>query len=104
MRKVTHEFDWQHVLTALIQMNPENFEDGFWQLGVVSQNFSTYTSEDPSQPSFPTNIQRVIGVHVQKVYQWWPNTIYLEKGVIQYGPSSDNVGLIEVDQSSGETS
>lgn len=102
MKQVTHEFHWEQVVASLIADHIQDFEDGFWQIGIVSQYTAGYHQWD-DRP-VPGNLQRVTGVVITKVDDWWPNTVLLEKGVIYSGPNRDQNGSLPSSESPGENS
>ena len=104
MKQLNHEFNWHQVLACLINEHSHKIEDGFWQLGIKSKHYQPFVHDQEDDMSCPSNITRHVGVVLTKVDGWKDNTVHVEKGVILYGPNTDNNRLIEDGQRSGEDS
>lgn len=103
MKEVTHNFNWEQVIAALINEYSEDIEDGFWQLGVISQYIGLYHPDQVGE-GVPSNLQRMTGVRLTKVNEWFPNTVYLEKGRIFYGSTGDTSRPEQSSPTAGEDS
>jgi hypothetical protein len=105
MKQVTYEFDWTHILPAIVSRY--EIEDGFWRVELIMESMTGLINpvvEGQVQATLPGVQHRIAGFKLVKAEGFGSMTFYVEEGTISYGPDPDQRGHEEGGASFGGVS